>query len=62
MSKKSPNPIFSKYRNKIKNWTREWRTFKPEINYEKCTNCGVCAMYCPDGLIKVYQENDKKLL
>lgn len=27
--------------------TSAWRTFRPEINYDKCVNCGTCLLYCP---------------
>ncbi|KUO81278.1 MAG: pyruvate ferredoxin oxidoreductase [Vulcanisaeta sp. JCHS_4] len=29
-----------------------WRTFKPVIDQDKCTRCGICWMYCPEGAIK----------
>jgi len=32
-----------------------WRTFKPVINYEKCTNCLICWLYCPENSIEVSQ-------
>ncbi len=28
-----------------------WRTLKPVINYEKCTKCFICWMYCPEAAI-----------
>jgi len=28
-----------------------WRVHKPEVDYDKCTKCGICAMFCPDGAI-----------
>jgi len=28
-----------------------WRVQKPVVDREKCTNCGVCAMFCPDAAI-----------
>jgi 2-oxoacid:acceptor oxidoreductase delta subunit (pyruvate/2-ketoisovalerate family) len=31
--------------------TGDWRTFKPVIDREKCTKCGICWMYCPEGTI-----------
>ncbi len=27
--------------------------FRPEIDYEKCTNCGFCVKVCPTNAIKV---------
>jgi pyruvate ferredoxin oxidoreductase delta subunit len=31
--------------------TGSWRVFKPVVNKEKCNECGLCAMYCPDNAI-----------
>lgn len=31
--------------------TGNWRIFKPIINLEKCTRCGICVIYCPEGVI-----------
>jgi len=31
--------------------TGSWRTFQPVVDREKCNECGLCAMYCPDGVI-----------
>lgn len=28
-----------------------WRHEKPIVNEEKCKNCNICYMYCPDGVI-----------
>jgi len=33
--------------------TGSWRTFRPEKNEKKCTNCLLCWIYCPDSSIKV---------
>jgi len=37
--------------------TGSWRTFRPEIDYSKCTKCTLCWIYCPDAAI-VRQEDD----
>lgn len=39
------------------NKTGGWRTQRPEIDYNKCTKCGICWVFCPDGAIK--KINDK---
>lgn len=26
-----------------------WRTFRPVIDYEKCIQCGLCWLHCPDA-------------
>jgi pyruvate ferredoxin oxidoreductase delta subunit len=31
--------------------TGKWRTLRPELDKEKCTNCLLCWMYCPEGAI-----------
>jgi len=31
--------------------TGNWRTFRPVVDKEACNACGMCAMYCPDGVI-----------
>jgi pyruvate ferredoxin oxidoreductase delta subunit len=37
--------------------TGEWRSERPEVDKEKCTNCLTCWIYCPDNSIIV--ENEK---
>jgi 2-oxoacid:acceptor oxidoreductase delta subunit (pyruvate/2-ketoisovalerate family) len=32
--------------------TGDWRTFKPVIDQENCNKCGICWMFCPEGVIK----------
>jgi pyruvate ferredoxin oxidoreductase delta subunit len=33
--------------------TGSWRTFRPVRDEDKCTNCLLCWIYCPDSSIKV---------
>jgi pyruvate ferredoxin oxidoreductase delta subunit len=33
------------------NKTGSWRSFRPVWNKEKCIQCGLCALYCPDNCI-----------
>ena len=35
--------------------TGDWRTFRPIIK-EGCNNCGICWMYCPEGVIKKKED------
>ncbi len=37
--------------------TGEWRSQRPEVDKDKCTNCLFCWIYCPDNSIIV--ENEK---
>lgn len=37
--------------------TGSWRAKKPVWDKEKCINCFICWIYCPDGSIVV--ENEK---
>jgi len=47
--------------------TGNWRTFRPTIDYAKCTNCMICYAYCPesamtvgdDGRVKIDYDNCK---
>ena len=33
--------------------TGNWRTFKPTIDYAKCTDCMICYAYCPESAMSV---------
>jgi len=33
--------------------TGDWKSFKPERDEKKCTNCLICVNYCPENCIKV---------
>jgi pyruvate ferredoxin oxidoreductase gamma subunit len=33
--------------------TGNWRTYRPVIDYEKCTDCMVCYAYCPESAMTV---------
>ena len=39
--------------NSIKYKTGDWRTFRPVHLPDKCINCMICWMVCPDSSIKV---------
>jgi len=39
--------------------TGDWRTFKPTIDYVKCTECMICFDYCPESAIGI--DKDGKL-
>ena len=31
--------------------TGGWRTFRPVMNPEECSKCGLCSLYCPEAAI-----------
>ncbi len=36
--------------------TGAWRTLRPVISRERCTRCGLCQTYCPEGVIAADEE------
>ena len=36
-----------------KNKTGAWRTFKPKVDFNKCTGCAICTRVCPEGIISI---------
>lgn len=34
-----------------------WRTFKPQVDLEKCVGCLRCYLVCPDGVISRTKDN-----
>ena len=44
----------------LKNKTGGWRTFKPKVDLEKCTGCGICTRLCPEGIISLENAGVKK--
>lgn len=35
-----------------------WRTFRPIVT-EKCSGCGFCVAYCPEGCIDIERKKAK---
>jgi pyruvate ferredoxin oxidoreductase gamma subunit len=35
----------------------EWSRFKPVINYNGCTKCRICFVYCPDSAITIGKDD-----
>lgn len=33
------------------NKTGAWRSFMPVFDRKLCSKCGICAMYCPEGVV-----------
>jgi len=42
--------------NAVRYRTGEWCAFRPIVDQEKCTNCLLCWIYCPDSSILVEEE------
>ncbi len=40
--------------------TGSWRTYRPIIDKEKCINCLLCWIYCPDSSIMVEKAKIKE--
>ena len=41
--------------------TGNWRTFRPTIDYSKCTNCMICYAYCPESAMSVDEDGRVKI-
>ncbi len=39
--------------------TGDWKTYTPIRDLEKCTNCLLCEVYCPEGAIRWRPEIGK---
>lgn len=39
--------------------TGAWRTYRPVIDHEKCTKCGRCYLFCPDGVVEWDTEKEE---
>jgi pyruvate ferredoxin oxidoreductase delta subunit len=44
--------------NSVNYRTGDWRTFRPVHLKDKCTNCMICWVCCPDSAIKVGKVDD----
>jgi pyruvate ferredoxin oxidoreductase gamma subunit len=36
--------------------TGNWRTFRPSIDYTRCTDCMICYAYCPESAMSVGED------
>ncbi len=39
--------------NSVAKHTGNWRTFRPSIDYARCTDCMICYAYCPESAMSV---------
>lgn len=37
--------------------TGDWRTERPVMDKDKCTNCGICFLYCP--VFSIEKKNEE---
>lgn len=38
--------------------TGDWRSSRPVVNHEKCSQCLLCYVYCSEGVIDKNQQID----
>lgn len=41
--------------------TGNWRTYRPVIDYGKCTDCMICYAYCPESAMSVGKDGKVKI-
>ena len=41
--------------------TGNWRTYRPAIDYERCTDCMICYAYCPESAMSVGRDGRVKI-
>jgi len=41
--------------------TGNWRTYRPVIDYGRCTDCMICYAYCPESAMSVGQDGKVKI-
>jgi 2-oxoacid:acceptor oxidoreductase delta subunit (pyruvate/2-ketoisovalerate family) len=51
MKKLLPGAVISEAGSTVSNETGSWRSVRPVIDYEKCINCMMCWLYCPEPAI-----------
>jgi len=57
-TKKRDRLAISKPKKGASGKTGAWRTFRPVIEPDKCSKCGLCSLYCPEGAISEDLEID----
>jgi len=35
---------------------QDWRNHKPVWDQDKCVQCGICYLFCPDGAISLNED------
>lgn len=36
--------------------TGTWRTFRPVVDQDKCSKCGICEKFCPDSCAEIKED------
>jgi len=39
--------------------TGSWRSLYPKLQLDKCTSCGLCWLYCPEGVIEIIDDKPR---
>lgn len=39
--------------------TGSWRLERPEVNFEECIKCGICAMVCPVDIVEIRKDEEE---
>ena len=42
-------------------YVANWRVYKPIVDEEKCTACGLCISYCPEEAITKGKDNKAEI-
>lgn len=53
--------IIVRRRKKGGQYVGNWRVYKPEVDYEKCTGCMLCVMYCPEAAVHANEEGKPEI-
>jgi pyruvate ferredoxin oxidoreductase delta subunit len=53
-------PVVTEPGSAVANKTGSWKNMHPVLDNQKCTRCGICWMYCPEGCFKLKKETERK--
>ncbi|MEN8189547.1 MAG: 2-oxoacid:acceptor oxidoreductase family protein [Thermodesulfobacteriota bacterium] len=49
-------PVIHGSATSLKMNTGSWRSLRPQIDHDRCSRCGLCNTFCPDGVISMDNE------